>query len=84
MAIMKKGQGKLGITRISKDGDIETFPIWIAKGQGETIRKATRKDLESAIKAAGLTEYTIYKAYINLNLDSMTVSEIREIGNKGQ
>jgi hypothetical protein len=80
MTIMKKGQGKLGIVRISKDGDIETFPIWIAKAGKETIRKATREDLEHAIKAANMTEYTIYKAYANLNLDSMTVSTIKEIG----
>jgi len=79
MTIMKKGQGKLGIVRISKDGDIETFPIWIATAGKETIRKATRKDLEQAIKAAGMIEHTIYKAYINLNLEDLTVSEIKVI-----
>ena len=79
MSIMKKGQGKLGIVRISKDGDIETFPIWIATQGQKTIRKATRKDLEHAIKAAGMIEHTIYKAYVNLNLEDLTVSEIKVI-----
>lgn len=81
MTMIKKGKGKLGINRISKDGNIITFPLWIASNGKESIKRTTRKDLQTVLKTVKDWEYyAIYKAYANLNLDLMTVSVIKEIG----